>query len=199
MNRCRLNRTIIFLVIIIILLLAIIFKSVIIPKYNEYMDLKEKYNQSVEKEEDTEQTNSEKEKENIIEKENIQEQKVSLEEKLLGKYIIFADDNSGLGILKFTKNELKCGYFASEGYDGRIYSIKEIGDTIYYNIVDGTTVSVQLLDDDTVYYNGFSKCKLLNAQQLIARVYNRFPELTNYDYLSYFGVSQQDVDKFYSN
>lgn len=120
----------------------------------------------------------------------------SVEQKILGKYVIF-DEESGIGICKFTKNELKCGYMASEGLDGRILSRRESGNTVYYTTPDGEA-TVKVLDDNTVIF-GQVRCELLNAQQLIGRVYNKWPDMANYEYLRYFGVSQSDIDYFYSH
>ncbi|MGM9530521.1 chitobiase/beta-hexosaminidase C-terminal domain-containing protein [Intestinibacter sp.] len=121
----------------------------------------------------------------------------SVEQKILGKYIVFNNDDAGLGICKFTKNELKCGYMASEGIDGRILSRRESGNTVYYTTPDGE-ITVQLLDNNTVNF-GQTRCKLLNAYQLIGIVYDRWPDMANYDYLRYFGVSQSEIDYFYSH
>lgn len=120
----------------------------------------------------------------------------SVEQKILGKYVIF-DEESGIGICKFTKNELKCGYMASEGSDGRILSRRESGNTVYYTTPDGEA-TVKVLDNNTVIF-GQVRCELLNAQQLIGRVYNKWPDMANYEYLRYFGVSQSDIDYFYSH
>lgn len=129
-------------------------------------------------------------------KQNKIKQTSSVEQKILGKYVIF-DEESGIGICKFTKNELKCGYMASEGLDGRILSRRESGNTVYYTTPDGEA-TVKVLDDNTVIF-GQVRCELLNAQQLIGRVYNKWPDMANYEYLRYFGVSQSDIDYFYSH
>ncbi|MGN1032317.1 MAG: chitobiase/beta-hexosaminidase C-terminal domain-containing protein [Intestinibacter sp.] len=121
----------------------------------------------------------------------------SVEQKILGKYIVFNNNDAGLGICKFTKNQLKCGYVASEGYTTTILGRRESGNTVYYTTPDGE-VSVELLDNNTVNYNGIV-CDLLNAYQLIGVVYDRWPDMANYEYLSYFGVSQSDIDYFYSH
>ena len=129
-------------------------------------------------------------------KQNKIKQTSSVEQKILGKYVIF-DEESGIGICKFTKNELKCGYMASEGSDGRILSRRESGNTVYYTTPDGEA-TVKVLDNNTVIF-GQVRCELLNAQQLIGRVYNKWPDMANYEYLRYFGVSQSDIDYFYSH
>lgn len=121
----------------------------------------------------------------------------SVEQKILGKYIVFNNNEAGLGICKFTKNQLKCGYVASEGYTTTILGRRESGNTVYYTTPDGE-ISVQLLDNNTVNYNGIV-CDLLNTYQLIGVVYDRWPDMANYEYLSYFGVSQSDIDYFYSH
>ena len=129
-------------------------------------------------------------------KQNKIKQTSSVEQKILGKYVIF-DEESGIGICKFTKNELKCGYMASEGSDGRILSRRESGNTVYYTTPDGEA-TVKVLDNNTVIF-GQVRCELLNAQQLIGRVYNKWPDMANYEYLRYFGLSQSDIDYFYSH
>ena len=125
-------------------------------------------------------------------------QSASLEQKILGKYIIY-DESMGMGVCKFTKNELKDGYVASEGYPLSILGRRESGNTIYYQTSVGE-VPIEIIDDNTVYYGNSMPCKLLNSYQLIQRVYEKFgPDIANYEYLKYFGVTQSEIDYFYSN
>lgn len=133
---------------------------------------------------------------NIFKQNKIKEQS-SVEQKILGKYIVFANDDSGLGITKFTQNRIISGYMASEGADAIIFSRKESGNTIYYSTSEGN-IYVKLLTDNTVNFNG-NIYKLLNANRLIGIVYDRWPDMANYEHLSYFGVSQSDIDYFYSH
>lgn len=129
-------------------------------------------------------------------KQNKVKQTSSVEQKILGKYILI-DNEYGIYICKFTKYELKSGYMASEGDTSTILGRRESGNTVYYKTTEGE-VPIELLDHNTINLNG-TVCNLLNAQQLIAKVYNKWPDMANYDYLSYFGVSQSDIDYFYSH
>ena len=134
---------------------------------------------------------------NIFRRSKIKQQS-SVEQKILGKYVVFAnDENSGLGIYKFTRSQIIAGYMASEGFNATILSRRESGNTIYYSTSQGD-IYVKVINSDTIDFNG-EIYTLLNAYQLIGVVYDRWPDMANYEYLSYFGVSQSDINYFYSH
>ena len=86
---------------------------------------------------------------------------------------------------------------ASEGFNATILSRRESGNTIYYSTSQGD-IYVKVINSDTIDFNG-EIYTLLNAYQLIGVVYDRWPDMANYEYLSYFGVSQSDINYFYSH
>ena len=133
---------------------------------------------------------------NIFRQSKIKQQS-SVEQKILGKYVVFANDDSGLGIYKFTRSQIIAGYMASEGFNATILSRRESGNTIYYSTSQGD-IYVKVINSDTIDFNG-EIYTLLNAYQLISIVYDRWPDMTNYEYLSYFGVSKSDINYFYSH
>ncbi|CDA10405.1 hypothetical protein Q604_UNBC18652G0002 [human gut metagenome] len=133
---------------------------------------------------------------NIFRRSKIKQQS-SVEQKILGKYIVFANDDSGLGITKFTRNRIISGYMASEGADATIFSRRESENTVYYSTSQGE-VTVRLIDNNTVDFNG-RIYNLINTNELIGIVYNRDKGMANYEYLSYFDVSESDINYFYSH
>ena len=133
---------------------------------------------------------------NIFRQSKIKQQS-SVEQKILGKYVVFANDDSGLGIYKFTRSQIIAGYMASEGFNATILSRRESGNTIYYSTSQGD-IYVKVINSDTIDFNG-EIYTLLNAYQLISIVYDRWPDMANYEYLSYFGVSKSDINYFYSH
>lgn len=133
---------------------------------------------------------------NIFRQSKIKQQS-SVEQKILGKYVVFANDDSGLGIYKFTRSQIIAGYMASEGFNATILSRRESGNTIYYTTSQGD-IYVKVIKSDTIDFNG-EIYTLLNAYQLISIVYDRWPDMANYEYLSYFGVSKSDINYFYSH
>lgn len=177
--------------------------SEVISRYN-YQKENHTYT-SGEKEEDIE-SNIEVEKEDSSENNTNEDksqdkvtshQKSNIEDKILGKYVIYEYD-MGIGVAKFTEDKLIDGYVDSQGEVLKIQSKREDKDSIYYKIRYGE-VKITLLDDDSIDYNGFAICKLLDTQEFINEIYKRRgKEGTTYESLSYFGITKKDINEFYN-
>ena len=76
-------------------------------------------------------------------------------------------------INRFTKDWIIAGRTESEDWSKRIIGRRESGNTIYYTTTEGT-VTVKLIDDNTISYNG-SVYRLLTAYQLLSIAYNKDP------------------------
>lgn len=120
-----------------------------------------------------------------------------VEQKILGKYILIYNDSYGMAIGKFTKDWVIAGRTESEGWDAKILGRRESGNTLYYTTTDGL-YTIKLIDDNTINYDG-SIYKLLTAYQLLSIAYDKDPVYASYEMLHYFGITQADINYFYSN
>ena len=134
---------------------------------------------------------------NTFEQQKNKQTASNVEQKILGKYIVISNDPYGMEINRFTKDWIIAGRTESEDWSKRILGRRESGNTIYYTTTEGT-VTVKLIDDNTISYNG-SVYRLLTAYQLLSIAYNKDPNFACYEVFRGFGVTQSDINYFYSN
>ena len=134
---------------------------------------------------------------NTFEQQKNKQTASNVEQKILGKYIVISNDPYGMEINRFTKEWIIAGRTESEDWSKRILGRRESGNTIYYTTTEGT-VTVKLIDDNTISYNG-SVYRLLTAYQLLSIAYNKDPNFACYEVFRGFGVTQADINYFYAN
>ena len=134
---------------------------------------------------------------NTFEQQKNKQTASNVEQKILGKYIVISNDPYGMEINRFTKEWIIAGRTESEDWSKRILGRRESGNTIYYTTTEGT-VTVKLIDDNTISYNG-SVYRLLTAYQLLSIAYNKDPNFACYEVFRGFGVTQSDINYFYAN
>ena len=125
-----------------------------------------------------------------------------LESKILGKYIYYREDRA-------IKNKLISAWIESESCDAQILSKREEGNIIYYKVriapmyeedsYEEIEIKIEIINENTIYLDGYTQ-ELLTTQQLIDKVYKDIGEYAaSYEYLKYWGITQQDINTFYSN
>lgn len=134
---------------------------------------------------------------NTFEQQKIKQTIGKVEQKILGKYIVLVNDSYGMEINKFTKEWIIAGRTYSEDWSRKILGRRESGNTLYYTTED-RLMTIKLIDDNTINYDG-SVYKLLTAYQLLSIAYETHPDFICYEALGGFGVSQSDINYFYSH
>lgn len=134
---------------------------------------------------------------NTFKQQKIKQTTGNVEQKILGKYIVLANDPYGMEINKFTKEWIIAGRTESEDWSKKILGRRESGNTLYYTTTD-RPITIKLIDDNTISYEG-SVYRLLTAYQLLSIAYDKEPGYASYAVLGGFGVSQSDINYFYSH